>query len=86
MLNRQERRSVERAWRDQGALVAIHGLRAIYSCRLRDLSIKGAGLQLPNEVVLVPIHFRISLDGFHHGSECRLIWRHLGFVGIEFRL
>jgi hypothetical protein len=82
----QERRAVERAWRGTGALVVIPGLRGVYSCRVRDLSIKGAGLQLPNEIALVPTDFKLSFDGLLHSFECRLIWRHLGFVGIEFKL
>jgi len=51
---RQERRAVERTWRDRGALVVVPELRSVYSCRVRDLSIKGAELQLPTEVALVP--------------------------------
>ena len=82
---RQERRTVERTWRHQGALVLMPGLRAVHSCRVRDLSIKGAGLQLPTEIVLVPTDFKLSFDGFLHSFECRLVWRHLGFVGIEFK-
>ena len=84
---RQERRAVQRTWRDRGALVVMPGLRAVYSCRVRDLSVKGAGLsKLPTEVALVPVDFKLSFDGFLHSFECRLIWRHLNFVGIEFKL
>ena len=86
MYIRQERREVERTWRHQGALVLIPGLRTVYSCRVRDLSIKGAGLQLPDEIALVSTDFKLSFDGLLHSFECRLIWRHLGFVGIEFKL
>ena len=82
----QERRQVERTLRHQGALVAIPGLRAVHSCRVRDLSIKGAGLQMPNEIALVPTDFKLSFDGLLHSFECRLIWRHLGFVEIELKL
>jgi hypothetical protein len=83
---RQERRAVHRKWRDQGALVVMPGLRAVYSCRVRDMSIKGAGLQLPTEIALVPSEFKLSFDGFLHSFECRLIWRHLNLVGLEFKL
>lgn len=86
MYFRQERRGVQRTWRQTGALVVIPGLRAVYSCLVRDLSIKGAGLQLPNEIALIPTEFKLSFDGLLHSFECRLIWRHLGFVGIEFKL
>ena len=85
MYSRQERRAVERTWRHQGALVVIPGLRGLHSCRVRDLSIKGAGLQLPTEITLVPTDFKLSFDGFLHSFECWLICRHLGFVGIEFK-
>jgi hypothetical protein len=83
---RQERLAVQRTWRHQGALVVMPGLRSVYSCRVRDLSIKGAGLQLPTEIALVPTNFKLSFDGFRHSFECRLIWRHLNFVGLEFKL
>ena len=86
MYSRQERRAVERTWRDRGALVVLPGLRSVYSCRVRDLSIKGAGLQLPTEAALVPTDFKLSFDGFLHSFECRLIWRHVNFIGIEFKL
>ena len=86
MYSRQERRAVERTWRDRGALVVLPGLRSVYSCRVRDLSIKGAGLQLPDEIALVTTDFKLSFDGLLHSFECRLIWRRLCFVGIEFKL
>jgi hypothetical protein len=85
MYSHQERRGVQRTWRQQGALIIIPGIRGVHSCRVRDLSIKGAGLQL-NEIALVPTDFKLSFDGLLHSFECRLIWRHLGFVGIEFKL
>lgn len=82
---RRERREVHRTWPQRGALVVIPGLRGVYSCRLRDLSIKGAGLHL-NEIALLPTDFKISFDGLLHNFGCRLIWRHYDIVGIEFRL
>jgi hypothetical protein len=83
--NNQERRAVERTWRQTGALVIIPGLIGVHSCQVRDLSIKGAGLQL-NGIALVPADFKLSFDGLLHSFGCRLIWRHRDFVGIEFKL
>lgn len=81
----QERRAVERMWRQTGALVVIPGLRAVHACRVRDLSIKGAGLQL-YDIALVPTDFKLSFDGLYHSFSCRLIWRHRDLAGIEFQL
>jgi hypothetical protein len=80
---RQERRRVQRTWRHQGALIVIPGLRGVYSCRVRDLSIKGAGIQLPNEVALVPADFKLSFDGLLHSFECRLTGGILGLLGLS---
>lgn len=84
MYFRQERRVVQRTRLREGALVIIPGLRGVSSCLLRDLSSKGASLQL-HEIALVPTEFSISLDGLRQIFGCRLIWRRGDLVGIEFK-
>jgi hypothetical protein len=79
----QERREAQRKWSREGGLLIIPGVRGVYSCHLRDLSRKGAGLQL-YRVPLLPTHFTISFDGFLHVFECRLVWRRSDFVGLRF--
>jgi PilZ domain-containing protein len=82
-MNLQERREAQRKWSCEGGLIIIPGVRSVYSCHLRDLSSKGAGLEL-YRLPLLPDDFKISFDGFHHVFECRLIWRRRDFVGLQF--
>jgi PilZ domain-containing protein len=82
-MNFQERREAQRKWSREGGLVIIPGVRDVYSCHLRDLSSKGAGLQLYG-LALLPTDFIISFDGLLHVFECRLIWRRRDFVGLRF--
>jgi hypothetical protein len=80
----QERRAVQRTWLGRDALIIIPRLRGVYSCGVRDLSGRGAGLRLPN-IALLPTDFDISFDGVRHTFGCRLIWRHGDFAGIAFQ-
>lgn len=79
----QERRANERKWVNRGALLAMPGLRGVYSCSVRDLSREGAGLRL-NGLALLVTEFRLSLDGLRTTFACRLIWRDGDFAGIAF--
>jgi hypothetical protein len=81
----QERRAVQRTWLRRDALIIIPGLRGVHSCGVRDLSGKGAGLRLTNNIALLPTEFQISFDGVRHTFGCRLIWRHGDFTGIAFQ-
>jgi hypothetical protein len=79
-----ERRSLERRWIYQGATLSIPQLGIICSCRLRDLTEKGAGIRI-EKIPLLPIEFDLSTDGFRTLRECQLIWRQGDFVGARFR-
>ncbi len=79
-----ERRSVERSWIYQGALLSIPQLKIIRSCQLRDLSEKGAGIRI-EKIPILPIEFCLSIDGFRSLQLCQLIWRQSDFVGVLFR-
>jgi hypothetical protein len=79
-----ERRAFERTWRGRDALVRIDGLRDIFSCSLRDITDRGAGLRLHRQIVLLPIEFDLSETNFRTIRRCRLVWREADFAGIEF--
>jgi hypothetical protein len=53
-------------------------------CSLRDLSAQGASVRL-NGLLLLPIDFAVSFDGFRTIVDCRLIWRDGDFAGLTFR-
>ena len=81
----RERRVAERNWVHRDALLSIPRLKSVYSCGMRDLSDRGAGLRL-NDLPLLPTEFNLSLDGFRTTLACRLIWRDGDFAGITFQL
>ena len=80
---RGERRSIERRWIYRSALLSIPGQIVAQECRLRDFTVKGAGIRL-NGITLLPLTFELSLDAFHTTERCRLIWRDGDFAGVVF--
>ncbi len=58
---------------------APHHLRA-----LRDLSVRGVGIQL-NGLTILPTESSLSFDEFRTTHPCRLIWRQGHFIGVEFQ-
>jgi len=81
--NQSERRAVERRRLYRSALLSIPGQIVAQACRLRDFTVKGAGIRL-NGIILLPLTFELSLDAFHTMERCRLIWRDGDFVGVIF--
>ena len=81
--NQGERRAVERRRLYRGALLSIPGQIVAQPCRLRDLTVKGAGIRL-NGIILLPLTFELSLDAFHTMEPCRLVWRDGDFAGVIF--
>ena len=79
-----ERRTFERTWRGRDALIRIDGLRDIFSCSLRDIAERGAGIRLHRQIVLLPIEFELSEDNFRTVRRCRLVWRQTDFAGVAF--
>ncbi|WP_369424078.1 MULTISPECIES: PilZ domain-containing protein [Bradyrhizobium] len=78
------RRSLERqsVWRE--VLLSIPGHITSEPCLVRDLSSRGAGIQL-NGLTLLPTEFSLSFDGFRTTSPCRLTWRQGDFIGVAFQ-
>ncbi|SCB51348.1 hypothetical protein GA0061099_101726 [Bradyrhizobium yuanmingense] len=77
------RRSLERQSVWQEVLLSIPGHITSEPCLVRDLSNRGAGIQL-NGLTLLPTEFSLSFDGFRTTSPCRLIWRQGDFIGVAF--
>ena len=65
-------------------MIIVPGLRGVFSCGVRDLSREGAGLRL-NGMTLLPVDFKLSLDGVRHVFNCNLIWRSGDFAGLAFQ-
>ncbi len=78
------RRSIERqsVWRD--VLLSIPGHVTSEPCLVRDLSNRGAGIQL-NGLTILPTEFSLSFDEFRTTHPCRLIWRQGDFIGVAFQ-
>jgi hypothetical protein len=77
---RVERRSIDRRRLYRSALLSIPGQIVAQDCRVRDFTVKGAGIRL-NGITLLPLTFELSLDAFHATERCRLIWRDGYFAG-----
>jgi hypothetical protein len=80
----KERRSIGRTRIDRNALLFFAGHASVFSCRVRDITNKGAGIRLEGLSVL-PVDFDLSFDNFRTIRECRMIRRDGDFVGIAFK-
>jgi hypothetical protein len=68
----------------RNALLSIPGQICAQPCSVRDLTAKGASIRL-NGIVLLPLEFGISFDGFRSCEPCRLVWRDGDFAGLLFQ-
>jgi hypothetical protein len=67
----------------KGGRIVFNGGRSTIDCTVRNLSSHGAKLQV-SSVVGVPDTFDLLLDG-HSRQPCRVAWRSLKELGVEFR-
>jgi hypothetical protein len=79
-----EHRHAERRTTLKGARIVFNGGRSTIDCRVRNLSRTGAKLQVTS-VVGIPDTFDLLLEG-HARQPCRVAWRSLKELGVEFRL
>ena len=77
-----ERRKSGRSRVLKGAKLVL-GRSAIIDCVVRNLTNKGARLQIANTVDL-PRDFEMTFDGGYSIRPCRLIWRTVTETGVEF--
>ncbi|WP_461330645.1 PilZ domain-containing protein [Bradyrhizobium liaoningense] len=78
------RRSIERQSVRRGVFLSVPGHITSEPCLVRDLSNRGAGIQL-NGLTLLPTEFSLSFDEFRTTYPCRLIWRQGDFIGVAFQ-
>ena len=67
----------------KGGRIVFNGGRSTIDCTVRNLSSRGAKLQV-SSVVGVPDTFDLLLEG-HSRQPCRVAWRSLKELGVEFR-
>jgi hypothetical protein len=68
----------------KGARIVFNAGRSTIDCTVRNLSSKGAKL-IVTSVVGIPDTFDLLVDG--HGLQpCRVAWRTLRELGVEFRI
>jgi hypothetical protein len=67
----------------KGGRIVFNAGRSTIDCKVRNLSSKGAKLQVVS-VVGIPETFDLLLDG-HSRQPCRVAWRSLKELGVEFR-
>ena len=78
-----DKRSMQRRSTLKGGKIVFNAGRSTIDCTIRNLSSTGAKLQV-NSVVGVPDTFDLVLDG-HAKQPCRIKWRRLKEIGVEFR-
>lgn len=78
-----ERRRAKRKLLDETVLLSLPGQAAYRPCRVRDVTVFGAGLWL-DELRLVPTEFKLSFDSFRNSFGCQLIWRQADRIGVRF--
>ncbi len=78
------RRSIERQSVRRDVFLSIPGHITSEPCLVRDLSDRGAGIQL-NGLTILPIEFSLSFEEFRTTYPCRLIWRQGDFIGVAFQ-
>jgi hypothetical protein len=61
----------------------VLGRSAIIDCVVRNLTNKGARLQIANTLDL-PRDFEMTFDGGYSIRPCRLVWRTVTETGVEF--
>jgi len=78
-----EKRGVQRRSTLKGGKIVFNAGRSTIDCTLRNLSSTGAKLTV-SSVVGIPDTFDLVLDG---GAKqpCRIKWRRLKEIGVEFR-
>jgi hypothetical protein len=67
----------------KGGRIVFNGGRSTIDAMVRNVSSKGAKLQVTS-VVGIPDTFDLLLDG-HSRQPCRVVWRTLKELGVEFR-
>ena len=77
-----ERRKAGRSRVLKGAKLVV-GRSAIIDCVVRNLTNKGARVQIANTVEL-PKDFEMTFDGGYSIRPCRLVWRTVTETGVEF--
>jgi hypothetical protein len=78
----QQRRKITRTRVLKGAKILL-GKSSVIDCVARDLTNSGAGLQVPSANDL-PESLDLTLDAGHSIRRCRLVWRKINKVGVEF--
>jgi hypothetical protein len=78
-----ENRAAPRRSTLKGGHIVFNGGRSTIDCTVRNLSAKGAKLQVAS-VVGIPETFDLLLQGSSR-QPCRVKWRTLKELGVEFR-
>jgi hypothetical protein len=78
-----ENRNAQRRTTLQGGHIVFNAGRSTIDCTVRNLSSTGAKL-LVSSVVGIPETFDLMLDD-HSRQPCRVAWRTLKELGVEFR-
>jgi len=79
-----ENRQDQRRTTLKGGRIVFNAGRSTIDCKVRNLSSKGAKLQVTS-VVGIPDTFDLVLDSDGR-QPCRVVWRTLKELGVQFRI
>jgi hypothetical protein len=80
----EERRKSQRHHSLKGGRIVFHDGHSTLSCVIRNLSDKGAKLQIAN-VLGVPAEFSLRFDDGSPPRQCAVIWEKGSTLGVEFK-
>jgi hypothetical protein len=78
-----DRRAVNRAGIEKGALLFFRGQIGARACNVIDISNGGARLRT-HKLSVLPNAFELTFDNFSTIRWCRLVWRDGDFLGVAF--
>ena len=79
----KDRREITRTRVKRNVKVIIADRVPPFTCTVRDLTTKGAGLSIPTTQSL-PTTFELSFDLFRTMRHCRMVWQRKLEIGVAF--
>jgi hypothetical protein len=67
----------------KSARIVFNGGYSAYDCRVKNLSERGALLQMPS-LLGIPTHFEIDIDKSNKLRPCTVMWRSDTMMGVAF--
>ena len=67
----------------RGAHIIFNHGNSVFDCRVRNLSTRGAMLEMPS-LLGIPLHFDFAVETVHKHRPCTVMWRTNTLMGVAF--